>query len=131
MLRGAYILVSDDSNDSGPQASQDQDDEPSPVTPALPAASVPPESPAPAPPELTSVPSDEMQFPASSPCGDTTLDAPIGVPPLLPLQEEPRTIATAPDQALSSYPCSSPESPSPRPQRQRNPPLYLNDYVSF
>ena len=118
------------SNHSGSQASQDQDDEPSPVTSALPAASVPPESPAPAPPELTSVPSDEVQFPSSA-CGDTTLDAPIGVPPLLALQEEPRTIATAPDQALSSCPCSSPESPSPRPQRQRNPPLYLNDYVSF
>ncbi|KAK2550541.1 hypothetical protein P5673_028741 [Acropora cervicornis] len=115
---------------SGPQASQDQDDEPSPVTPALPAASVPPESPAPAPPELTSVPSDEVQFPSSA-CGDTTPDAPIGVPPLLALQEEPCTIATAPDQALSSCPCSSPESPSPRPQRQRNPPLYLNDYVRF
>lgn len=121
------VIVSDH---SGPQASQDQDDEPSPVTPALPAASVPPESPAPAPPELTSVPSDEVQFPSSA-CGDSTLDAPIGVPPLLALQEEPRTIATAPDQALSSCPCSSPESPSPRPQRQRNPPLYLNDYVRF
>ncbi|XP_015778686.1 PREDICTED: uncharacterized protein LOC107356595 [Acropora digitifera] len=121
------VIVSDH---SGPQASQDQDDEPSPVTPALPAASVPPESPAPVPPELTSVPSDEVQFPSSA-CGDTTLDAPIGVPPLLALQEEPRTIATAPDQALSSCPCSSPESPSPRPQRQRNPPLYLNDYVRF
>ncbi|XP_044173496.1 uncharacterized protein LOC114951707 [Acropora millepora] len=72
-------------SDSGPQASQDQDDEPSPVTPALPAASVPPESPAPAPPELTSVPSDEVQFPSSA-CGDTTLDAPIGVLPLLALQ---------------------------------------------
>ena len=121
------VIVSDH---SGPQASQDQDDEPSPVTPALPAASVPPESPAPAPPELTSVPSDEVQFPSSA-CGDTTLDAPTGVPSLLVLQEEPRTIATAPDQALSSCPCSSPESPSPRPQRQRNPPLYLNDYVRF
>ncbi|XP_068703830.1 uncharacterized protein [Montipora foliosa] len=122
-----FILVSDH---SGPQASQDRDDEPSPVTPALPAASVPPESPAPAPPELTSVPSDEVQFPSSA-CGDTTLDAPIGVPPLLALQEEPRTIATAPDQALSSCPSSSPESPSPRPQRQRKPPSYLNDYVRF
>ena len=122
------VIVSDHSD---PQASQDQDDEPSPATPALPAASVPPESPAPAPPELTSVPSDEVQFPASSACGDTTRDAPIGVPPLLALQEEPRTIATAPDQALSSCPCSSPESPSPRPQRQCNPPLYLNAYVRF
>ena len=87
--------------------SQDQDDEPSPVTPALPAASVPPESPAPTPPELTSVPSDEVQFPSSA-CADTTLDAPIGVPPLLALQQEPRTIATAPDQALSSCSSSSP-----------------------
>ena len=119
------VIVSDH---SGPPASQDQDDEPSPVTPALPAASVPPASPAPTPPELTSVSSDEVQFPSSA-CGVTTLDAPIGVPPLLALQEEPRTIATAPDQALSSCPCSSPESPSPRSQRQRNPPLYLNDYV--
>ena len=121
------VIVSDL---SGPQASQDQDDEPSPVTPPLPAASVPPESPAPAPPELTSVPSDEVQFPSSA-CGDTTLDAPIGVPPLLALQEEPRTIAPAPDQALSSCPSSSPESPSPRPQRQRKLPSYLNDYVRF
>ena len=114
------VIVSDH---SGPQVSQDQDDEPPPVTPAMPVASVPPESPAP-------VPSDEVQFPSSA-CGDTTLDAPIGVPPLLALQEEPRTIATAPDQALSSCPCSPPESPSLRPQRQHNPPLYLNDYVRF
>ena len=121
------VIVSDH---SGPQASQDQDDEPSPVTPALPAASVPPESPAPARPELTSVPSDEVQFPSSA-CDDTTLDAPIGVPPLLALQEEPRTIEPAPDQALSSCPSSSPESPSPRPQRQRKLPSYLNDYVRF
>ena len=92
------VLVPDD---SGPQASQDQDDEPSQVTPALPAVSVPPETPAPALPELTSMLSDEVQFPSSA-CGDTTLDAPIGVPPLLALQEELRTIATAPDQALSS-----------------------------
>ncbi|CAH3161910.1 unnamed protein product, partial [Porites lobata] len=47
------VMVADH---SGPPASQDQDDEPSPVTPAVPAASVLPESPPPAPPELTSVP---------------------------------------------------------------------------
>ena len=109
------VIVSDH---SGPPASQDQDDEPSPVTPAVPAASVSPESPPPAPPELTSVPSDAKQFPSST-CDDTTLDAPFGVPSLPVLQEEPSTSATAPDQALPSCPSSSPETPGPRPQRQR------------
>ena len=121
------VIVADH---SGPPASQDQDDEPSPVTPAVPAASVLPESPPPAPPELTSVPSDEEQFPSST-CDDTTLEAPIGVPSLPVLQEEPSTSATAPDQALPSCPSSSPETPGPRPQRQRKPPSYLNDYVRF
>ena len=121
------VIVADH---SGPPASQDQDDEPSPVTPAVPAASVLPESPPPAPPELTSVPSDEEQFPSST-CDDTTVEAPIGVPSLPVLQGEPSTSATAPDQALPSCPSSSPETPGPRPQRQRKPPSYLNDYVRF
>ncbi|CAH3035332.1 unnamed protein product, partial [Porites lobata] len=121
------VIVADH---SGPPASQDQDDEPSPVTPAVPAASVLPESPPPAPPELTSVPSDEEQFPSST-CDDTTVEAPIGVPSLPVLQGEPSTSATAPGQALPSCPSSSPETPGPRPQRQRKPPSYLNDYVRF
>ena len=117
------VIVADH---SGPPASQDQDDEPSPVTPAVPAASVLPESPPPAPPELTSVPSDEEQFPSST-CDDTTVE----VPSLPVLQGEPSTSATAPDQALPSCPSSSPETPGPRPQRQRKPPSYLNEYVRF
>ena len=121
------VIVADH---SGPPASQDQDDEPSPVTPAVPAASVLPESPPPAPPELTSVPSDEEQFPSST-CDDTTVEAPIGVPSLPVLQEEPSTSVTDPDQALPSCPSSPPETPGPRPQRQRKPPSYLNDYVRF
>ena len=76
------------------------------------------------------MPSDEEQFPSSS-CDDTTFDAPIGVPTVRVLQEEPSTSVTAPDQALPSCPSSSPESPGPRPQRQRKPPSYLNDYVRF
>ena len=51
------------------------------ATQAISPASVPPESPSPVPPELTSLPSDEEQFPLST-CDDTPLDAPIGVPPL-------------------------------------------------
>ena len=78
---------------SGPQASQDHDDKLSPVTSAVSPASVSPESPPPAPPELTSVPSDEEQFPFST-CDDTTLDAATGVPPLPVLQEEPNTSVT-------------------------------------
>ena len=118
------------SNHSGPLAPQDQDDEPSPVTSAVPAASVPPESPPPAPPELTSVPSDEEQFPLST-CDDTIPDAPIGVPPLPVLQEEPITSVAASDQALPSRPSSSPGTPAPRPRRQCKQPSYLNDYVRF
>ena len=87
-------------------------------------------SPPPAPPELTSVPSDEDQFPSST-CDDTTLGAPIGVPSLPVLQEEPSTSVTDADQALPSCPSSPPETPDPRPQRQRKPPSYLNDHVSF
>ena len=121
------VIVSDH---SGPQASQDQDDEPSPVTPSVTAASVSSASPPPAPPKLTSVPSDKDQFPSST-CDDTTLDAPIGVPSLPVLQEEPSTSVTDPDQALPSCPSSPPETPGPRPQRQRKPPSYLNDYVRF
>ena len=111
------VIVSDH---SGPQASQDQDGEPSPVTPAVPAASVSPAPPSPALPELTSVPSDEDQLPSST-CDDTTLDAPIGVPSLPVLQEEPSTSVTDPDQALPSFPSSPPETPGPRPQRRRKP----------
>ena len=107
------VIVSDH---SGPQASQEQDDEPSPVTPAVPAASVSPESLPPAPPKLTSVPSDEEQFPSST-CDDTTLDAPIGVSSLAVLQEEPSTSVTAPDQALPFCSSSSTETPGLRPQR--------------
>ena len=121
------VIVADH---SGPPASQDQDDEPSPVTPAVPAASVSPESPPPAPPELTSVPPDEEQFPSST-FDDLTLAAHIGVQPLPVLQEESSTSVTAPDQALPSCPSSPPETPGPRPQRQRKPPSYLNDYVRF
>ena len=111
------------SEHSGPQ-SQDQDDELSPVTPVAPAGPVAPES------RLTSMPSDKVQFPLST-CDCTTLDAPIGIPPLPVFQEEPRASVTVPDQALPSCPSSSPETSGPRPQRQHKPPSYLNDYVRF
>ena len=118
------------SDHSGPLASQDWDDEASPVTPAVPAAPVSPEPPPLAPPELTSVPSDEEPSPSFT-CDDTTLDATVGVPSLPVLQEEPSTSATAPEQALPSCPSSPPETPGSRPQRQRKPPSYLSDYVRF
>ena len=76
------------------------------------------------------MPSEEDPFPSST-RDDTTPDAPIGVPPLPVLQEEPITSVTVPDQALPSCPSSSPETPAPIPQRQRKPPSYLNDYVRF
>ena len=76
------------------------------------------------------MPPDEDQFPSST-CDDTTLGAPIGVPSLPVLQEEPSTSVTDADQALPSYPSSPPETPGPRPQRQRKPPSYLNEYVRF
>ena len=76
------------------------------------------------------MPSDEAQF-LSSTFDDTTLDAPIGVPSGPVLQEEPSPSVTAPDQALPSCSSSPPETPGPRPQRQRKPPSYFNDYVRF
>ena len=118
------------SDHSGPRASQDQNDGDSPVIPAVPAASVPPESLPLAPPELTSAPFDEEQLPLST-CDDTTVDAPIGVPSLPVLQEEPSTSLTAQDQALSFCPSFPPEILGLRTQRQRKPPSYLNDYVRF
>ena len=118
------------SDHSGPPASQDWDDEASPVTPAVPAAPVSPEPPPLVPPELTSVPSDKEPSPLFT-CDDTTLDAPVSIPSLPVLQEEPSTSATAPEQALPSCPSSPPKTPGSRPQRQRKPPSYLNDYVRF
>ena len=128
MLRNTFLRYSVRSFWS--RASQDQNDGDSPVIPAVPAASVPPESLPPAPPELTSAPFDEEQLPLST-CDDTTVDAPIGVPSLPVLQEEPSTSLTAQDQALSFCPSFPPEILGLRTQRQRKPPSYLNDYVRF
>ena len=111
------------SDHSGPRASQDQNGGDSPVIPAVPAASVPPES-------LPPAPFDEEQLPLST-CDDTTVDAPVGVPSLPVLQEEPSTSLTAQDQALSFCPSFPPEILGLRTQRQRKPPSYLNDYVRF
>ena len=118
------------SNHPGHPASRDKDDEPSPVTPAVPPAPVHPELPPPAPPELTTVPSDEEQV-TSLASEDTALDVPIRKPSPAVVQDESHTCVAAPDQITWSSPCSSPETPGPRPQRQRRPPSYLNDYVRF
>ena len=111
------VIVSDH---SGPQASQDQDD----------SSILRRDSSLSTYRVTSSVLSDKEQFPLST-CDDTTLDAPIGVPPLPVLQEGPSTSVTTPGQALPSCSSSSPETPGPRAQRQRKPPLYLNAYVRF
>ena len=118
------------SNHPGPPAYQDKDEELLPVTPAAPSAPVQPMLSPPAPPELTTVPSDDEQS-SSLASSDTTLDAPFDTPSTAFVPEEPCTSIVATDHSLSSSPCSSPEPPGPRPQRQRRPPSYLNDYVRF
>ena len=118
------------SNHPGPPVYQDKDEEPLPVTPAAPSVPVQPMSSPPAPPELTTVPSDDEQSPPSA-SADTMLDVPFHIPSPTVVPEEPCTNVVATDQSSSSSPCSSLESPGSRPQRQRKPPSYLNDYVRF
>ena len=118
------------SNHPGPTAYQDKDEEPLPVTPAAPSAPVKPILSPPTPPELTTVPSDDEQS-SSLASSDKTLDPPFHTPSPAFVPEEPCISVVATDHSLSSSPCSSPEPPGPRPQRQRRPPLYLNDYVRF
>ena len=98
------------SNHPGPPAYQDKDEEPLPVTPAAPSAPVQPMLSPPAPPELTTVPSDDEQS-SSLASSDTTLDAPFDTPSTAFVPEEPCTSVVATDHSLSSSPCSSPEPP--------------------
>ena len=117
------------SNHPGLPVYQDTDKEPLPLAPAAPAAPVQPMLFPPAPPELTTVPSDDEQS-SSLASTDTTLDVPFHIPSPAVAPEEPCTnVAT--DQTPISSPCSSPEPPGPRPQRQRRPPSYLTDYIRF
>ena len=118
------------SNHPGPPVYQDKDEEPLPVTPAAPSVPVQPMLSPPAPPERTTVPSDDEQSPPSA-SADTMLDVPFHIPSPTVVPEEPCTNVVATDQSSSSSPCSSLEPPGSRPQRQRKPPSYLNDYVRF
>ena len=114
------------SNHPGLSVYQDMDEEPLPLAPAAP---VQPTLFPPAPPELTTVPSDDEQS-SSLASADSTLDVPFHISSPAVAPEEPCTnVAT--DQSSSSSPCSSPEPPGPRPQRQRRPPSYLTDYIRF
>ena len=118
------------SNPPGLPVYQDKDEEPLQLAPAAPTAPVQPTLSPPAPPELTTVPSDDEQS-SSLASADTTLDVPFHIPSPAVVSEEPCTNVVATDQSSSSSPCSSPEPPGSRPQRQRRPPSYLNDYVRF
>ena len=122
-----FVVVS---NHPGPLVYQDKDEEPLPVTPAAPSVPAQPTLSPPAPPELTTVPSDDEQSPRSA-SADTMLDVPFHIPSPAVVPEEPCTNVVATDQSLSSSPCSSPEPSGSRPQRQCKPPSYLNDYVRF
>ena len=115
------------SNPPGPSLYQDMDDEPLPVAPAAPSAPVQPTLSPPAPPELTTVLSDDEQS-SSLASADTTLDVPLHIPSPAVVPEEPCTNV---DQSSSSSSWSSPEPPDTRPERQRRPPSYLNDCVRF
>ena len=109
------------SNHPGLSVYQDTDEEPLPLAPVAPAAPVQPMLFPPAPPELTTVPSDDEQS-SSLASADTTLDVPFHILSPAVVPEEPCTNIVATDQTSSSSPCSSPEPPGPRPQRQRRPP---------
>ena len=118
------------SNHAGLSVYHDTDEEPLPLAPAAPVAPVQPTLFPPAPPELTTVPSDDVQS-SSLASADTTLDVPFHIPSPAVVPEEPCTNVVVTDQSSSSSPCSSPEPPGPRPQRQRRPPSYLTDYIRF
>ena len=118
------------SNHPGPPVYQDKDKEPLPVTPAAPSVPVQPTLSPPAPPELTTVPSDDEQSPPLS-SAETTLDVPFHIPSPAVVPEELCTNVAATDQSSSSSPCSSLEPPGSRPQRHDKPPSYLNVYVRF
>ena len=104
------------SNHPGPPVYQGKDEEPLPVTPAAPSVPVQPTLSPPAPPELTTVPSDDEQSPPSS-SPDTMLDVPFHIPSPAVVPEEPCTNVVATDQSSSSSPCSSPEPTGSRPQK--------------
>ena len=118
------------SNHPDPPAYQDKDEEPLSVTPAAPSTPVRPTLSPPAPPELTTVPSDDEQSPSLA-SADTTIDVPFHTPSSAFVPEQPCTSIVATDQSPSSSSCSPPEPPGPRSQRQRRPPSYLNDSVRF
>ena len=110
------------SHHPSPSTYQGKDEEPLPVAPAAPSVPVQPTLSPSAPPQITTMPSDD----------DTMLDVPFHTLPPTFIPEEPCTNVVATDQSLSSSgPCSSPEPSGPRLQIQRRSPSYLNDYVRF
>ena len=80
--------------------------------------------------QLTTVPPDEEQG-TSLASEDTALGVHIHTPSPTVVQDESRTCVAAPDQITCSSLSSSPETPGPRPQKQRRPPSCLNAYVRF
>ena len=124
------------SNLSGPPPPEDKDDpltqdkdvEPPPLTTSVSPAPIHPGLPPPSPPELTTVPSIE-EHSTSFTSDVSTLDVPIPTPSVPVVQEEPNISITDPHPSPPSTP---PDPPGLlRLQRQRRPPLYLNDYVRF
>ena len=106
----------------------DMNDKP-PVTPAVFPALVHPMLAPPAPPELITIPSDEEQVPSFT-SDDPPLNITSSSPAPVAVQEESSTSVAATDQPLLSPP-NFPALPDSRPQRQRRPPSYLQDYVRF
>ncbi|KAL9987461.1 hypothetical protein ACROYT_G001774 [Oculina patagonica] len=104
----------------GRQASSNSCGVPNPGHPVLPP---------PAPPELITIPFDEEQVPSIT-SDDTLLDTTSSSPTCTPVavQEESSTSVAATDQPMLSPP-NFPDLPDSRPQRQRRPPSYLQDYV--
>ena len=106
----------------------DMNDEP-PVTPAVFPAPVHPMLAPPAPPELITIPSDEEQVPSFT-SDDPPLNTTSSSPAPVAEQDESSASVTATDQPMLSPP-NFPALPDSRPQRQRRPPSYLQDYVRF
>ena len=116
------------SNVPGPPAPQVMDDETSTASPTVPP--VHPGLSLPVPPELTTIPSDEEQS-SSLTSGDIALDVHSRTPSSACVPEESFTRTPSADVPSPSPSSPTSEPPGSRPQRQRRPPSYLNDYVSF
>ena len=84
------------SNHPGPPIYQDKDEEPLPVALVAPFAPSQQMLSPPAPPELTTVPSDDEQS-SSLASADTALDVPLRIPSPAIVTEEPCTIVVAID----------------------------------